>query len=62
MGNFLQKTLDAANNVDVKSTCTSYLNIFREQVQPFMQIVFPKGSGLFQKNNVHCYTTKMVQE
>ncbi len=29
-------------------TCTNYLNIVADQVHPFMEMVFPDGSGLFQ--------------
>jgi len=40
-----------------RATPTTYLNIFADQVQPFMTMAFPGGSGLFQQqDNATCHT------
>lgn len=33
-----------------------------DNVHPFMETVFPDGSGLLQQDNVPCHKVKMVQE
>ena len=48
---FCWETLGPGIHVDVTLTRTTYLNIVADQVHPFMAMVFPDGSGLFQQDN-----------
>ena len=59
---FCWETLGPAIHVDVTLTHTTYLSIVADHVHPFMETVFPGGSGLFQQDNVPCHKAKMVQE
>ncbi len=49
LGNVLLE--NPAIHVDTNLTCDTYLNIVADQVNPFMTIVFPGGSGLFRQDN-----------
>jgi len=40
----------------------TYLNIVADQVYPFMTMVFPGGSALFQQDNAPGRTAHIVQE
>ncbi len=40
----------------------TYLKIIVEHIHPFMAMVFPIGSGLFQQHDAPCHTAKIVQE
>ena len=51
-----------AIHVDINLTRVTSLNIAADQVHPFMAMVFPDGSGLFQQDNAPCHTTHIVQE
>ena len=55
---FSWENLGPGIHLDVALTCTTYLSIVADQVHPFMATVFPGGSGLFQQDNVPCYTTQ----
>ncbi len=59
---FCWKSLGPGIHVDATFTRTTYLKIVADHVHPFMAVVFPDGSGLFQKNNALCHTVKIVQE
>ncbi|MCI4375370.1 hypothetical protein PGIGA_G00108680 [Pangasianodon gigas] len=59
---FCWETLCPGIYVDVTLTRTTYLNIVADQIHPFIATVSPNGSGLFQQDNVPCYTAKIVQE
>ncbi|KAF7659717.1 hypothetical protein LDENG_00294150 [Lucifuga dentata] len=59
---FCWETLCPGIHVDVTLTRTTYLNIAAEQAHPFMAVVFPDGSGLFQQDNTPCHTAEIVQE
>ena len=49
---FCCETLGPGNHLDVSLTRATYLNhLFPDQVQPFMAMVFPDSSGLFEKDN-----------
>ena len=48
---FFWETLGPAIHVDVPLTRTTYLSIVADHVLPFMETVFPDGSGLFQQDN-----------
>ncbi len=39
-----------------------YLNIVVDKVHPFIAIVFPDGDGLYQQDNVPCYTARIIKE
>ena len=43
-------------------TRVTYLNIVADQVHPFMTMVFPDGSSLFQQDNAPCHTAHIVRE
>jgi len=43
----LWENLGSAIYVDKHFICATYLNIFADQVHPFMTMVFHGGSGLF---------------
>lgn len=59
---FCWETLGPVINLDAALTCNTYVDILADQVHPFMEAVFPDGSGLFQQDNAPCHTAKMVQE
>ncbi|KAI4872592.1 hypothetical protein NFI96_002177 [Prochilodus magdalenae] len=59
---FCWETLGPIIHVDVGLTCATYLNVVADQVHPFMVMVFPDGSGIFQQNNEPCHTAHVVQE
>ncbi len=60
---FCWETLGPGIHVDVTLTHTTYhLKIVADHIHPFMAIVFPDGSGLFQTDNVPRHTAKIVQE
>ena len=59
---FCWETLGPAIHVDVSLTRVTYLNIVADQVHPFMAMVFPDGSGLFQQDNAPCHTAHIVRE
>lgn len=44
------ESLDLAIHVDINLTRYTYLNIVVNQVHTFNAMVFPDGSGLFQKD------------
>ena len=48
LGNVLLGTLGPAIHGDVNLTRATYLNIHADHVHPFMAMVFPDGTGLFQ--------------
>ena len=52
---FCWETLGPAIHMDINLTRVIYLNIIAEQVHPFMAMVFPDGSGLFQQDNAPCH-------
>ena len=54
--------LKASINVDVNLTRVTYLNIVADQAHPFMAMLFPDGSGLFQQDNAPCHTARIVRE
>ena len=58
---FCWETLGLAIHVDVNLTRVTSLNI-ADQVHPFMAMVFPDGSGLFQQDNAPCHTAHIVLE
>lgn len=62
MGNVLLGNLGPAIHVDVTLTRTTFLSIVADHVHPFMETVFPDGTGLFQQDNAPCHKAKMVQE
>jgi len=54
---FCWETLGPAIHVHVNLEDATYLNIFADQVQRFMTMAFPGGSGLFQQqDNATCHT------
>lgn len=57
---FCWETLGLAIHVDVTLTRTTYLSIVADHVHPFMETIFPGGSGLFQQDNVPYHKAKMV--
>ncbi|KAE8297395.1 Transposable element Tcb1 transposase Transposable element Barney transposase [Larimichthys crocea] len=59
---FCWETLGPVIHVDVTLTPTTYLNIVTDHVHPFMETVFPDGSGLFQQENAPYHKAKVVQE
>uniref|UniRef100_A0A8C4N7D9 Tc1-like transposase DDE domain-containing protein n=1 Tax=Eptatretus burgeri TaxID=7764 RepID=A0A8C4N7D9_EPTBU len=59
---FYWETLRPAIHVDVNLTHVTYRDIVANQVHPFMAMVFPDGSGLFQQDNTPCHTAHNVQE
>ena len=59
---FCWETLGPAIHVDVNLARVTYLNIVADQVHPFMAMVFPDGSGLFQQDNVPCHTAHIVRD
>ncbi|MCI4388645.1 hypothetical protein PGIGA_G00088540 [Pangasianodon gigas] len=59
---FCWETLGPGIHVDSILTHTTYLNIVADQVHPFMAMLFPNGSDLFQQDNAPCHTVKIVQE
>ena len=59
---FCWEALGPAIYVDVNLTRVTYLNIVADQVHPFMAMVFPDGSGLFQQDNAPCHTAHLVRE
>lgn len=59
---FCWETLGPAVHVDVTLTHTTYLSIVADHVSPFMEAVFPDGSGFFQQDDVSCHKAKTVQE
>lgn len=59
---FCWETLGPAVHVDDALTGSTYLNIIADQVHPFMETVFPDGSGLFQQDNAPCRTEETVLE
>uniref|UniRef100_A0A671YBG6 Tc1-like transposase DDE domain-containing protein n=1 Tax=Sparus aurata TaxID=8175 RepID=A0A671YBG6_SPAAU len=59
---FCWETLGPAIHLDVALTSTTYLNILADQVHPFIQTVFPDGSGFFQRDSTPRHTAKIVQE
>ena len=56
------ETLGPAIHVDVNLTRVTYQNIVANQVHPFMAMVFPDGSGLFQQDNAPCHTVHLVRK
>jgi len=55
LGNVLLGNLGSGHSCGCK--CDTYLNIFADQVQRFMTMAFPGGSGLFQQqDNATCHT------
>ncbi|KAF7654794.1 hypothetical protein LDENG_00064660, partial [Lucifuga dentata] len=61
LGNVLLGNLGSCIYVDVTLTCTTYLNIVANQVHTFMAMVFPDGSGLFQRDNASATLLKMFR-
>uniref|UniRef100_A0AAY5KPB9 Tc1-like transposase DDE domain-containing protein n=1 Tax=Esox lucius TaxID=8010 RepID=A0AAY5KPB9_ESOLU len=59
---FCWETLGPGIHVDVNLTDAAYLNIVADQLHPFMAMVFPDGSGLFQQDNSPCHTAHIVRE
>ena len=59
---FCWETLGLAIHVDVNLTRVTHLNILADQVHPFMAMVFPDDSGLFQQDNAPCHTAHIVRE
>lgn len=59
---FCSVTLGSDIHVDVTLTCTTYLNNRVDLLHLFTAMVFPNVNGLFQQDNVPCYTAKVVQE
>ena len=59
---FCWETLGPAIHVDGNLTRVTYLNIVADQVHPFMAMVFPDGSGLFQQDNAPCHTAHIARE
>ena len=57
---FCWETLGPAIHVDVALMCTTYLSIVEDKVQPFMEMVFLDGCGLFQQVHAPYHTAKMV--
>ena len=57
---FCLETLGPAIHVDINLTRVNDLNIIADQVHPFMAMVFPDGSGLFQQDNAPCHTAHVV--
>jgi len=58
---FCWETLGPAIHVEVNLTHVTYRNIIADQVHPFMAMVFPDGSGLFQQNNAPCHIAHIVR-
>lgn len=52
------KPASAAIHVDVTLTCTAYLSIVADHLQPFMEMVFTIGCGSFQQDNVPSHKAK----
>lgn len=59
---FCWETRGPAIHMDVNLTGVTYLNIVTDHVHPFITMLFPGGTGLFQKNNAHCHMVNIVQE
>ena len=59
---FCWETLGPAIYVGVNLTRVTSLNIVADQVHPFMAMVFPDGSDLFQQDNAPCHTAHIVWE
>ena len=59
---FCWETLDPAIHVDVTFSGATYVSIVADHLWPFMEMVFPDGSGIYQQNNSPCYKAKMIQE
>ena len=59
---FCWETLGPTIHVDVNLTRATDPNIVADQVHPFMAMVFPDGSGLFQQDNAPCHTAHIVRE
>ena len=59
---FCWETLGLSIHVDVNLTRVTKLNIVADQVHPFMAMVFPDGSGLFQQDNAPSHTAHIVRE
>lgn len=49
-------------HVDVTLTSTAYLKTIAHHLHPFMAMVYPDDSGLFQQANAPCHTAKTVAE
>lgn len=60
LGNDLLENFGSSIHMAVIWTCTTYLNIFAEQVYHFMAKVFPKYGGFFHQDIVPCYTVEAV--
>ena len=59
---FCWEALGLGIHVDVNLTRATNLNIIADKVHPFMAMVFPNGSGLFQKDKASCHTAQIVRE
>ena len=53
---FCWETLGPAIHVEVNLTCVA------DQVHPFMAMVFPDGSGLFQRDNAPMHKARSMQK
>lgn len=61
-GMFCWETLGPVVHVDDTLTQNSYINVLADHVHPFMNSVFPDGSGYFQQDSTTCCTSDSVQE
>lgn len=55
---FCSKASSAAIHVDVTLTCTAYLSIVADHLQPFMEMKLAIGCGSFQQDNVLSHKAK----
>ncbi|KAF3701839.1 hypothetical protein EXN66_Car017527 [Channa argus] len=62
LATFCSETLDPVFHVDVALTWITYLKIFADQVDVFMETVFPDGSSLFQQDHAPGHTAKWFKE
>lgn len=62
LDNALLGTLGPAIHVEVTLTCTTYLIVFTDHVQPFIGMTFPDLCGLFQQDNLLFHKAKILQQ
>ena len=59
---FCRETLGLAIHVDVTLIRITYPGIVADHVHPFMETVFPDGSGIFQQDKASCHKANILQE
>ena len=61
-GVFSWDTLCPLIKVEQRLNATGYLNIFANQVHPFMAAMYPSANGFLQQNNSPCHKIRIDQE